>query len=118
MEDHLATLHFSSLLFKKFLSLLKFTKPLLHFKSMAPVGIAVCALNQWALDFSGNCERIIESIKESIKLGAKIRVGPELEICGYSCEDAFYEFDTTFHSWQILGEIIKEDFKDILIDVG
>jgi NAD+ synthase (glutamine-hydrolysing) len=85
---------------------------------MPRIGIAVCSLNQLALDFDGNCKRIIVSINEAIDLGASIRVGPELEIPGYGCEDAFYEMDTTFHSWQVLGEIIKQDFKDILIDVG
>jgi len=85
---------------------------------MSRIGVAVCSLNQLALDFDGNCKRIIESINQAIDLGASIRVGPELEIPGYGCEDAFYEVDTTFHSWQVLGEIIKQDFKDILIDIG
>lgn len=47
-----------------------------------------------------------------------IQVGPELEICGYGCEDAFYEVDTTYHSWEVLAEIIRKDFKDIIIDIG
>lgn len=81
-------------------------------------GIAVCSLNQLSLDFDGNCKRIIKSIHQAKELNASIRIGPELEITGYGCEDAFYEVDTTFHSWQILAEIIKEDFKDIIIDVG
>jgi hypothetical protein len=29
--------------------------------------------------------------------------GPELEVCGYSCEDHFYESDTLLHSWQVKG---------------
>ena len=44
------------------------------------VTVATCVLNQWALDFDGNCQRILESIKEAKSLGAKYRVGPELEI--------------------------------------
>lgn len=43
------------------------------------------SLNQWALDFEGNLERILESIKRAKLAGAKLRVGPELEICGYGC---------------------------------
>jgi NAD+ synthase (glutamine-hydrolysing) len=37
-------------------------------------------LNQWALDFEGNLERILESIRIAKKKGAKLRVGPELEV--------------------------------------
>lgn len=47
------------------------------------VTVATCSLNQWALDFEGNTRRIIESIQEAKRAGAGLRVGPELEICGY-----------------------------------
>lgn len=40
------------------------------------------SLNQWALDWEGNAERIIESIRQAKAAGAKLRVGPELEITG------------------------------------
>jgi len=42
------------------------------------ITVATCSLNQWALDFEGNLERILESIR--IAKEAKLRVGPELEI--------------------------------------
>lgn len=42
------------------------------------------SLNQWALDFEGNAERIIESIRQAKAAGATLRVGPELEITGIS----------------------------------
>ena len=45
--------------------------------------VATCALNQWALDFTGNKDRIVESIRIAKNKGAKLRVGPELEISGY-----------------------------------
>lgn len=38
------------------------------------------SLNQWAMDFEGNAERIIESIRIARKRGATFRTGPELEI--------------------------------------
>lgn len=38
------------------------------------------SLNQWALDFDGNLERILESIRIAKERGSKLRVGPELEI--------------------------------------
>jgi predicted amidohydrolase len=42
--------------------------------------VATCALNQWALDFEGNYIRILKSCHLSKAAGAKLRVGPELEI--------------------------------------
>jgi hypothetical protein len=30
------------------------------------------------------------------------QVGPELEVCGYGCEDHFYELDTVDHCWEVL----------------
>lgn len=44
------------------------------------VTVAVCTLNQWAMDFEGNKNRIIQSIKEASELGAAYRTGPELEV--------------------------------------
>lgn len=55
------------------------------------VKIATCTLNQWAMDFEGNKQRIIESIQKAKDSGAKYRLGPELEIPGYTCEDHFLE---------------------------
>lgn len=45
--------------------------------------LATCQLNQWALDYDGNRERIIESIRQAKAAGATLRVGPELEITGW-----------------------------------
>jgi predicted amidohydrolase len=42
--------------------------------------VATCNLNQWALDFDGNLERIQRSIAEAKRLGARYRLGPELEV--------------------------------------
>lgn len=42
--------------------------------------LATCSLNQWALDFHGNRERILTSIRQAKEQGASLRVGPELEI--------------------------------------
>ncbi|XP_060531013.1 glutamine-dependent NAD(+) synthetase isoform X2 [Cylas formicarius] len=83
------------------------------------VTVASATLNQWALDFEGNLDRILQSILEAKELGATFRTGPELEICGYSCEDHFYESDTYLHSWEVLAELLVAPLcKDILIDVG
>ncbi|CAL7952374.1 unnamed protein product [Xylocopa violacea] len=83
------------------------------------VTVAVCTLNQWAMDFDGNSRRILQSIQEAKDAGATYRSGPELEICGYSCEDHFYESDTLLHSWEVLATILKSPVaEDMLIDVG
>lgn len=81
--------------------------------------VAVCTLNQWALDFEGNLRRILLSIKEAKECGATYRTGPELEICGYSCEDHFFEGDTLLHSWEVLLELLTNPLcEDIMVDVG
>lgn len=83
------------------------------------VTVAVCTLNQWALDFAGNVARILESIRLAKEAGATYRTGPELELCGYSCEDHFLESDTLLHSWETLLEILISPIaEDMLIDVG
>ncbi|CAH1996567.1 unnamed protein product [Acanthoscelides obtectus] len=83
------------------------------------VTIAAATLNQWALDFEGNLDRILQSILDAKEMGATFRTGPELEICGYSCEDHFYESDTFLHSWEVLAELLQAPLcKDMLIDIG
>ena len=86
---------------------------------MKLVTLATCNLNQWALDFEGNLERISESIRQAKAQGASYRLGPELEIPGYGCEDAFLEGDTLLHSWEALAQILDGDLSDdIVCDIG
>ncbi|MBE2198067.1 MAG: NAD(+) synthase [Anaerolinea sp.] len=81
--------------------------------------LATCNLNQWALDFEGNLQRIAESIRIAKTRGARYRLGPELEIPGYGCQDAFLEGDTLRHSWECLAQLLDSDLTDdILCDVG
>ncbi|CEF69535.1 Glutamine-dependent NAD(+) synthetase [Strongyloides ratti] len=74
------------------------------------IHVSVCTLNNWALDFDGNVKRIIQSCKEAHERGAKIRVGPELEITGYSCLDHFNEADTEAFAWDSLKRIVEASF--------
>ena len=86
---------------------------------MTYVKVATCTLNQFAMDFEGNKKRIIRSIEEAKKQGAKFRLGPELEISGYGCEDHFLEPDTYEHSAEVLAEILESGVTDgILCDIG
>jgi NAD+ synthase (glutamine-hydrolysing) len=57
---------------------------------------------------------------EAKRLGATFRLGPELEVCGYGCEDHFFELDTVRHSWQTIAEILRDKdlTRDILCDIG
>ncbi|XP_017159477.1 glutamine-dependent NAD(+) synthetase isoform X2 [Poecilia reticulata] len=83
------------------------------------VTLSTCSLNQWVLDFEGNTERILKSIEVAKANGAKYRLGPELEICGYGCADHFYESDTLLHSFQVLKTLLESPVtQDIICDVG
>ncbi|XP_057408944.1 glutamine-dependent NAD(+) synthetase isoform X2 [Balaenoptera acutorostrata] len=83
------------------------------------VTVATCALNQWALDFEGNLQRILKSIEIAKHKGARYRLGPELEICGYGCWDHYYESDTLLHSLQVLAALLESPVtQDIICDVG
>ena len=52
------------------------------------------------MDFESNKQRIVKSIEVAKERGARYRVGPELEITGYGCEDHFLEDDTFRHAWE------------------
>ena len=107
----------------------------LHFRVLIimQVTLATCSLNQWALDFEGNYFRIRESIVQAKRMGARYRIGPELEIwfvsttftlnvsfqSGYGCNDHYFESDTFMHSWEVLELLLKDqELYDIVIDVG
>lgn len=82
--------------------------------------LATCQLNQWAMSFKHNRDNIIKSIQIAKAKGAKYRLGPELEITGYTCEDHFFEPDTVNHSWEMLSDILRDKqlTKGILCDIG
>ena len=71
------------------------------------VTLAACNLDQWALDFDGNFKRVLLSIRKAKARGARYRLGPELELCGYGCEDHFLENDTFLHCNQSLASILS-----------
>jgi len=83
------------------------------------VTVATCNLNQWALDFDGNFDRIMLSCEQAKDAGASYRLGPELEMCGYGCEDHFLELDTFEHCWESLASLFDEGATDgLLCDFG
>uniref|UniRef100_A0A8C9X5I1 Glutamine-dependent NAD(+) synthetase n=1 Tax=Sander lucioperca TaxID=283035 RepID=A0A8C9X5I1_SANLU len=66
------------------------------------VTLATCSLNQWALDFEGNLERILKSIEIAKAHGAKYRLGPELEIWPIMHHNVRYNCRVLFLNRKIL----------------
>ncbi len=69
---------------------------------------------------------LMHAIQQSIRLakahGARYRVGPELEVSGYGCEDHFLEQDTFYHCWRAIAHVLTCDgaslTDNILCDIG
>ncbi|KAH9844511.1 Glutamine-dependent NAD(+) synthetase [Teratosphaeria destructans] len=81
--------------------------------------LATSQLNQWALDWDGNRDRIIEAIKRAKHEQATLILTPELCIPGYGLLDHWLENDVYANSWDIATEIISNgDCQDIIIDLG
>ncbi|KAK8128311.1 NAD+ synthase (glutamine-hydrolyzing) [Apiospora sp. TS-2023a] len=86
---------------------------------MSFLTVAAATLTSVPLDFEGNRDRILESIRVAKEKGATVRTGPELEIPGYGALDHHLEGDTFGHSWEVLAHIISNEVcKDMLIDLG
>lgn len=83
------------------------------------VKLGMCSLNNDPLDFRNNFTRIMKSIELCKSLGCLIRIGAELEVPGYGCNDHFLEYDTTYHSWDVIKDIILSGITDgIVCEVG
>ncbi|KAI0144661.1 NAD+ synthase [Xylariaceae sp. FL1272] len=86
---------------------------------MSFLTVAAATLPSIPLDFQGNRDRVLESIRIAKEKGATLRTGPELEIPGYGCLDHHLEGDTFAHSWEVLAEIISNEVcQDMLLDIG
>ncbi|KAI8897667.1 NAD synthetase 1 [Globomyces pollinis-pini] len=86
---------------------------------MTTITLATCCLNQWALDFDGNLKRSLKSFKIAKEKGAIYRLGPELELCGYGCNDHLLEYDTMTHCFEVLAKLLESiHCQDIIGDVG
>ncbi|KAI1171259.1 NAD+ synthase [Nemania sp. FL0916] len=86
---------------------------------MSFLTVAAATLPSVPLDFQGNRDRILESIRIAKAKGATVRTGPELEVPGYGCLDHHLEGDTFAHSWEVVADIISDEVcKDMLIDLG
>ena len=83
------------------------------------VKVSVCALDQWAMDFTGNQDRIFNAVNQAKLEGGKIILLPELCTSGYSCQDHFYENDTYVLSMSIIKDICESVLtNDIILVLG
>jgi len=76
--------------------------------TMRLVSVAAAALNQTALDWDGNRERIVRAIEGARERGASLLCLPELCITGYGCEDAFQSPDVQRRALEALESIAAE----------
>ena len=59
------------------------------------------------------------SCVQAVAHGCTYRLGPELEIPGYGCEDHFVEADTIDHSWEVVMDLMQSGYTDrLVVDVG
>lgn len=79
------------------------------------VKLGLVSINTVPLDFKRNYKHIMQSIQECIDLGCTIRIGSELEISGYGCGDHFAEYDTIYHSWDIIKDILKSGITEQIV---
>jgi len=49
--------------------------------------VSAISLNQTALDWQGNFQRISDSLNEARRQGSQLILFPEMSLCGYGCED-------------------------------
>ncbi len=74
-------------------------------------------VNQTALDWPGNQERLLAAIEEAREAGVQVFCLPELSITGYGCEDAFFSPDVAKRALAMLPAL-AEASKGMLTAVG
>jgi NAD+ synthase (glutamine-hydrolysing) len=75
---------------------------------MTRIRIAAAVLNQTPLDWEGNQERILATLRSAREAGVSILCLPELCISGYGCEDAFHGMDVIEQAQRVLRELLPE----------
>lgn len=74
-------------------------------------------VNQTALDWPGNQERLLAAIEEGRRAGIELLCLPELAVSGYGCEDAFFGVDMAERSLAMLS-VLAEASQGMLTAVG
>lgn len=73
---------------------------------MKLIKVGAAVLNQTALDWDGNRDRILQSIELARQEQVSLLCLPELAISGYGCEDAFHSPSVHRCAWEVLQEIL------------
>lgn len=84
---------------------------------MKLVKVAGACVNQTPLDWVANTDRLIAAIREAKQREVSILCLPELSICGYGCEDAFFSDYVLEYSLEQLSRIIPET-QGMVVSVG
>jgi predicted amidohydrolase len=84
---------------------------------MKTIRVGAAALNQTPLDWDANASTIRQAIQEARENKVSLLCLPELSICGYGCEDAFFSASTRHMSLKVLQEILPET-QDIAVTLG
>lgn len=90
-------------------------------KSRSIITVGVATVNQFILDFENNRNNIIQAIIEAHAANVKVLGFPELAICGYSCQDHFYERELFVMSYYMLKNIVSgtaEYTRNMIVAVG
>ena len=70
--------------------------------------VAAGVVNQTPLDWDGNRDRIVTTIREAREQDVGLLCLPELAITGYGCEDAFLSPAMQRMAWRVLQEVAVE----------
>ncbi len=84
---------------------------------MRLVKVAAAVLNQTPLDWPGNTAHILSAIRAARVAGVRVLCLPELCLCGYGCEDAFYSAGLRREARRCLRQILPET-KGMVVAVG
>lgn len=77
---------------------------------MKYITVGAGALNQTPLAWESNYQNLIQIIELAIQENIDILCLPELCICGYGCEDAFFSNSTMEMSLSLLHELLHHNF--------
>ena len=84
---------------------------------MRLINVGSGILNQTPLDWDHNKSNIITAIREAKSRRTEILCLPEMCICGYGCEDAFFSPGLRRTARQVLFELLPET-KGIVVTLG
>jgi len=90
-------------------------------KSRTDINVGVVTVNQFILDFETNRNNIIKAIEIANERNVKVLGFPELAICGYSCQDHFFERELFVMSYYMLRDIVlttKDVTENMIVAVG